>query len=790
MLFGVLFFVLVLVGCSQLGSDGGSSSGGLALENLQAISGTELEATFSNGETKTITEFRPKPLEVGKETEVSFTYEQTQFDPKINYVITIKGLINDNSQKIMSTTDTDSFTADDIAKVVLFYGEDYKMADVENGSFSITIDQNQPGGIAFLSKNDNENYKYIGYLSLSNGLDSIPTQAISDETGEIDLGELTFDENGVAKPTDDPFTDMDDTEKNALAVAGSFMSATLRSPEIIENIVNGDRELKFGLMYFPTGHPLDEDKKGSLSDNNTIESHKISMGFDPGVESYEDIILSYPDNLEVSVDKEEDITQNNIIFPAVGPEAGSNDGIDGPAVPPKGDYEVKNIDGESFKFTLPDIQEEAEDNLVYPVPTVNVDEDGIIQKVEWIYKNKVTNKTLENPQHIINEIEVQIDSDSERLYDSGNLNGETLSHQLNEEIKWSNVDSISLAYNDIYNIHYVIGYDSQNDIIENEKTKVGVVFSIGGLGDRSFNDMTYNGLERAEDDLNISYDYTIPKNTDEIQRDLRDFAEKDYDVVIGVGFQIGEYISEVAIDHSDVKFVSIDYEFDKVPENIATINFDTKEGSFLAGALAANVSNNQNVGFVGGYDIALINEFKSGFKQGVEYINSEIEVQVEYAGSFGNPEKGRELALAMIDNGSDIIYHAAGGTGMGVFEAVKEKDKYAIGVDANQNYLEPGYILASMMKRVDNAVYDMIKRYQEDDFPGGENLFYGLENGGIGLTDLVEIEEETKSAYEDGEITEDDLRAIENMKDEITKIYANEIEDIKNDIINGKIVIE
>lgn len=455
----VLFVIMGLVGCSQMGSDGETPTGDIVLKNLKAVSGTELEATFSNGETKKVTNFTPKPLEVGKDNTVIFEYEGARFTKTINYVITIRGSFNDVSQKIIGTVKASSFTIDDISKVVLFFGDDYKTAEVVNGTFSIEIDQQSPGGIAFLSENNTGEFSYIGYLSLPDGLDSIPTQAISDETGEIDLGEISFDEDGVGTPSEDPFSNMDDTEKNALAVAGSFMSAALRSPEIIESMVNGDRELKFGLMYFPTGNPFDEDKKGSLSDENTIKTHKIGMGFNPGVDSYEDITLSYPDGLTVKADTKEDITKNNIVFPAVGPNADLHDGVKGLAVPPSGEYIVKNINGNSFTFTLPDIQEQAEDNLIYPVPTVDVDENGIIQKVEWIYKNKTTNETLDNPKHIVNEIEVQIGSETDRLYNSGNLPGETISHWLNEEIKWSNVNSICLAYNDIYNIHYVIGYN-------------------------------------------------------------------------------------------------------------------------------------------------------------------------------------------------------------------------------------------------------------------------------------------------------------------------------------------
>lgn len=325
--------------------------------------------------------------------------------------------------------------------------------------------------------------------------------------------------------------------------------------------------------------------------------------------------------------------------------------------------------------------------------------------------------------------------------------------------------------------------------IEDEITRVGVV-TLGDIGDLSFNDMAYRGLQRAEEDFNIEFDHIVSEEQDEIENNMRALAESNYDLIIGVGFVMADSILEVAGDYSDVSFIQIDEEFENVPDNISTMNFDTREGSFLAGSLAAMVSENINIGFVGGIDMPLIHEFEDGFKQGAEYIESDIEIQIEYAEDFGNPDKGKSLASEMIENDADVIFHAAGSTGMGVFEAVAVENKYAIGVDANQNFMKPGYILASMMKRVDNGVYNIIEDYQNDEFPGGENVFYGLADEGVGLTDLVELEETTELAYENDLIDEDDLELIRDMKDEITSNYADEIENIKEDIIQGEIMIE
>ncbi|TDO73029.1 nucleoside-binding protein [Halanaerobium saccharolyticum] len=323
-----------------------------------------------------------------------------------------------------------------------------------------------------------------------------------------------------------------------------------------------------------------------------------------------------------------------------------------------------------------------------------------------------------------------------------------------------------------------------------EDVRVGIVLSTGGLGDLSFNDAAYRGLQRAEEELGISFDYIEPADPSEDQTALRRFASRGYDLVIGVGFQMADSLKTVAAEYPDTKFAHVDQAFENVPDNIVTLNFAEWEGSFLAGALAALTSESGNVGFVGGVDFALIHRFEGGFYQGAKYINPDIEIQSMYADDFGNPAKGREIALGMIDDGADVIYHAAGGTGMGVFQAAEEEDIYAIGVDSNQNYIAPGYIIASMLKQVDKAVFDTVKSVVNNNYQGGNNLYFTLADGGVDLTSLTKVEQPVLDAYENGTITKEELETIRQMKEEVTAPYADRIAKIKEMIINGEIKVK
>ncbi|MBX3299940.1 MAG: BMP family ABC transporter substrate-binding protein [Acidobacteria bacterium] len=278
------------------------------------------------------------------------------------------------------------------------------------------------------------------------------------------------------------------------------------------------------------------------------------------------------------------------------------------------------------------------------------------------------------------------------------------------------------------------------------RIRVGIVFDIGGKNDRSFNAAAWEGVQRAERDLPICLYDVEPGNPTSIEPAMRAFAEKNFDLIIGVGFAQGPIMQKVAMDYPEIKFGIIDgviFDQDgKTPmKNVASLVFREHEGSYLVGMIAAKTSKSGVLGFVGGMDIPLIHRFETGFEEGARSVNPKIQVIDNYVGvtdaAWNNPGKGKELALSQIGAGADVIFTAAGNSGLGVFDAVEQfgtengrARKFVIGVDSNQNGLKPGFVLTSMVKRVDNAVYDVVKEVLDGKFQGGFHVF-GLDKDGV-----------------------------------------------------------
>jgi basic membrane protein A len=264
--------------------------------------------------------------------------------------------------------------------------------------------------------------------------------------------------------------------------------------------------------------------------------------------------------------------------------------------------------------------------------------------------------------------------------------------------------------------------------------KPAVVFDMGGKFDKSFNEGIWNGTEQFRKETGIRY--REAEVTQEAQREqyLRRFAQKGSEVVIAVGFAQASAVEKVAQEFPNTKFSIIDVDWLNLP-NVQGIAFKEHEGSFLVGVLAAMKSETGKVGFVGGMDIPLIRRFACGYEQGVKYINPKATVYQKMTGStpaaWNNPTKGGELAKSMYDNGADIVYAAAGGTGLGVLQAAADNKKLAIGVDSNQNHLQPGYVLTSMLKRVDVAAYEIFKTAHEGTWKPGVKVL-GLAEDGVG----------------------------------------------------------
>ncbi len=314
---------------------------------------------------------------------------------------------------------------------------------------------------------------------------------------------------------------------------------------------------------------------------------------------------------------------------------------------------------------------------------------------------------------------------------------------------------------------------------KNCQIKVGIVFDIGGKNDRSFNAAAWEGVQRAEKDLPICLYDVEPGNPTSIEPAMRAFAEKDFNLIIGIGFAQGPIMQKVADDYPNIKFAIVDgviFEKDgKTPkQNVASLVFREHEGSYLVGMLAAMKSKSGVLGFVGGMDIPLIHKFETGYAEGAKAINPNIKVVDNYVGvtdsAWNNPGKGQELAISQINQGADVIFTAAGNSGIGAFDAVEkyglnengEAKKFVIGVDSNQNGQRPGFVLTSMVKRVDNAVYDVVKEVLSGKFAGGFHVF-GLDKDGVAYA----MDDNNKRL-----ITPEMLQKVEEAK---TKIIAGEI---------------
>jgi len=288
-----------------------------------------------------------------------------------------------------------------------------------------------------------------------------------------------------------------------------------------------------------------------------------------------------------------------------------------------------------------------------------------------------------------------------------------------------------------------------------------VIFDMGGKFDKSFNQAGYNGAERWKKEAGKNYLEFEISNPTQREQAMRRMAERNADPIIGIGFSQGSAMEKVAKEFPKLKFAIIDAVV-TLP-NVQSITFKEHEGSFLVGIMAAMASKSGKVGFVGGMDIPLIRRFACGYEQGAKYANPKAEVTVNMTGTtptaWNDPARGSELAKSQFASGVDVVFAAAGGTGIGVYQSAKDAGKLAIGVDSNQNHLQPGTMLTSMVKRVDVAVYNAAKGV----VPGVTSL--GLKEGGV------------------------DVALDDNNAKLVTADMKNKVEAAKADIISGKIKV-
>ena len=310
--------------------------------------------------------------------------------------------------------------------------------------------------------------------------------------------------------------------------------------------------------------------------------------------------------------------------------------------------------------------------------------------------------------------------------------------------------------------------DTAQETAKEGNIKVAVIYSTGGLGDNSYNDATKRGLEKAKSELGITYDEYEPKDPNtEAENKLREYAEAgEYALIVATGFTMKDALVNVAKEFPEQKFVIIDERVEGMP-NVASLTFKEHEGSFLAGALAAMMSKSNVIGYVGGAEAPVIQKFEIGFEQGAKYVNPDIKFLPVYIGgtnAFNDPASAKIKAGALADQGADVIYHASGASGSGVFQAAKDRGIYAIGVDSNQDALVKGTILTSMIKKVDTAVFNSVKEVTDGKFEG-KIYEYGLKEDGLGITDC------------------------EFTKDVIGQENMAKLDDIKGKIVAGEITV-
>lgn len=274
--------------------------------------------------------------------------------------------------------------------------------------------------------------------------------------------------------------------------------------------------------------------------------------------------------------------------------------------------------------------------------------------------------------------------------------------------------------------------------------RAALIIAQGGLGDQSYNDLANTGFQRAVAETGI--EGRAVESDDVVAQAaeiLRRASDAGFGLIVDLEYSHGEPMLEVAKDYPDTNYVILNQV--RAGDNIASVLFQEQEGSYLAGTLAALVTTDTSIkginadaviGVIGGTKSAGIDKFIAGYIEGARAANPAVEVKVAYSNNFGDPSIGLQMAKAMFEEGADIVYQVAGGTGMGVIQAAKEAGRYAIGVDTDQDGIAPGAVLASMIKRTDVAVEEIVKAYAAGSFPRGQTIAFGLKENGVGLSEM------------------------------------------------------
>lgn len=307
--------------------------------------------------------------------------------------------------------------------------------------------------------------------------------------------------------------------------------------------------------------------------------------------------------------------------------------------------------------------------------------------------------------------------------------------------------------------------------------KAAMVTDVGGLGDKSFNDLSYQGLQRAQKELGVEIKVLSSKEIADYDSNLSQLANAGYSPIFAVGFLMTDSLNKAASQFPDSNFGGIDITLENPPKNAVGLNFKENEAGYLAGVVAGLATketfdsrlNDKNIiGFVGGMPIPPVQRYEAGFVAGAKSVNPNVKVISLYAGKFDDQAKGKELGLSLIDQGADVVFAAAGQTGLGSIKACQEKKALFIGVDADQFLTVPGsgdVMLTSALKKVDNAVYSVCKDAVDGNFPGGKNISFGLKEDGVDLAPYHDFESKVPQSIKDA------------------------VDKAKQDIVNGSVTV-
>ena len=278
---------------------------------------------------------------------------------------------------------------------------------------------------------------------------------------------------------------------------------------------------------------------------------------------------------------------------------------------------------------------------------------------------------------------------------------------------------------------------SENNNGSNKDITIAMVTDVAGVNDQSFNQSAWEGLQRAEKELGVKVKYLESQQDSDYATNIDTLADEEVDLIVGVGMKLAGAIEEGAKLYPDQKFAIVDETYEQIPQNVKTILFQAEQSAYLAGLVSGRMTKTNNIGFIGGMELPVIDTFKYGYMAGAKTANENIEVQAQYANSFTDQAKGKAIANQMFSKAADIVFTAGGDVGTGAIEAARENGKYAVGVDRDQSDVAPETVITSAMKRVDVGMFEVVKELVEGKFEGGTSITYGLDQDAVGLPETT-----------------------------------------------------